>query len=181
MDSVAGVIPLHRRAAHAVGHCQIRGCYARRQAISYSGRLATGQPFTPYVFFMNSFLPVVTALPASLLILWQQHRLQTAVADLAAAHAALSYKSAHDGLTGLLNRETFFARVSGAGGFLMIDADNFKAINDTYGHSEGDEALRLIARTLDATVDDKAIVCRLGGEEFGVFMPLSSPGRFAVV
>ena len=53
----------------------------------------------------------------------------------------------------------------------MIDADNFKAINDTYGHSEGDEALRLIARTLNATVDDKAIVGRLGGEEFGVFMP----------
>jgi len=144
------------------------------QVISYSGRVATGREFTFYVFVMNNLLPLVTAFPASLLIFWQQHRLQSAHAALAEAHAALSHKAAHDGLTGMLNRETFLARIPAAGGFLLIDADYFKAINDTYGHSEGDAALRLIAGAVKATVGNGSIVGRLGGEEFGVFLPSAS-------
>ena len=141
------------------------------QIISYSGRMATGQEFTSYVFFMNSFLPLITALPASLLIFWQQHRLNTAHVALTEAHSALSHKAAHDGLTGLLNRETFLARIHGSGGFLLIDADNFKIINDTFGHAEGDTALRLISVALRTAAGANGLVGRLGGEEFGVFMP----------
>ncbi len=144
------------------------------QVISYSGRMATGQPFTPYVFFMNSFLPLVTALPASLIIFWQQHRIQQAHLALKRAHEELAVRAAHDGLTGLLNRETFLARLGAPGALLLIDADNFKAINDTFGHAEGDTALRLIAAALRSGSSPSWIIGRIGGEEFAVFIPNAS-------
>lgn len=49
---------------------------------------------------------------------------------------------------------------------MMIDADGFKAINDTYGHEAGDEVLRQLARCLRNSVRNDDVVCRLGGDEF---------------
>jgi diguanylate cyclase (GGDEF)-like protein len=54
---------------------------------------------------------------------------------------------------------------------LMVDVDHFKQINDAYGHSEGDEVLRVIAQALDSNVRGSDFVCRYGGEEFAVLMP----------
>ena len=56
-------------------------------------------------------------------------------------------------------------------GLLMVDIDHFKRFNDTYGHQTGDEVLRTLARTLRAAVRDSDLVCRYGGEEFGVICP----------
>lgn len=140
------------------------------QVISYSGRMATDQAFTPYVFFMNGFLPLITALPASLLIFWQQHRIHQTHLALKKAHEALAVHAAHDGLTGLLNRETFLAGLVEPGALLLIDADNFKLINDTFGHIEGDTALRLIAAALRSVAAPDWLIGRLGGEEFAVFI-----------
>ena len=53
----------------------------------------------------------------------------------------------------------------------MIDADHFKAINDTHGHDVGDEALKKIAEVLRKGLDTGALIGRLGGEEFGIFLP----------
>ncbi len=69
----------------------------------------------------------------------------------------------------LLGRTRELARLGGA--FLMIDADHFKAINDNFGHDVGDEALRRIAEILGASLPPDALLGRLGGEEFGVFLP----------
>jgi hemerythrin len=49
---------------------------------------------------------------------------------------------------------------------MMIDADGFKAINDTYGHDAGDEVLRQLSATLRDAVRNDDVVCRLGGDEF---------------
>jgi len=78
-----------------------------------------------------------------------------------------------DPLTGLLNRRGFDARVcEGApGAMLMLDIDGFKAVNDRYGHGVGDTVLRDAAVILTATLRRRDVLARLGGEEFGVFLP----------
>lgn len=83
----------------------------------------------------------------------------------------------YDSLTGVLNRSHFLDSVRGRradGMLLIVDADNFKSINDSRGHAAGDEALRVLGHTLERAAGPKAFVGRLGGEEFGVFLPGSS-------
>ncbi len=81
----------------------------------------------------------------------------------------------YDHLTGALNRAAFFSwmeqEMRRGGVFLMIDADHFKQLNDEYGHGAGDEALRQIASAITNTVGGRGEAGRLGGEEFGVFLP----------
>jgi len=82
-----------------------------------------------------------------------------------------------DPLTGLCNRRDFFehateacARVvppDGSVSAIILDVDNFKRINDSYGHKKGDEALRLCAR---AARLDQAVTGRLGGDEFALLL-----------
>lgn len=86
--------------------------------------------------------------------------------------------SLHDPLTGVANRryldtcmERRFARLAAGGpgfGLLMLDVDDFKAVNDTHGHEVGDRALRTIASTLSFGVGPEDTVVRYGGEEFVV-------------
>ena len=65
---------------------------------------------------------------------------------------------------------------------LMIDIDHFKVLNDTYGHSQGDEALKTLAHVINSSVRRAHdFVARWGGEEFCVIMPNTNPsGAFAV-
>lgn len=102
--------------------------------------------------------------------------------ELAVVNHKLKELATIDGLTACLNRTEFAARVDavleGAGerrrsqaALLVIDADHFKAINDRFGHDQGDEALRLIAAAIRDCVRREDLVGRLGGEEFGVFLP----------
>ncbi len=91
--------------------------------------------------------------------------------------ALLQQQSTTDELTGLANRRGFFDaflketdrtnRGFSEGGLLiMVDLDNFKMINDTYGHQAGDAALRLVARALSSDIRVMDISARLGGDEF---------------
>ncbi|WP_067533150.1 GGDEF domain-containing protein [Nocardia crassostreae] len=85
-----------------------------------------------------------------------------------------------DPLTMLLNRrgldyylsQWFDSAVDDAIGVMIIDLDRFKAVNDTYGHSAGDEVLVRAARCMRAAVDPGALVARSGGEEFVVITHL---------
>jgi diguanylate cyclase (GGDEF)-like protein len=56
---------------------------------------------------------------------------------------------------------------------LMVDLDDFKKFNDTYGHIQGDDALKKIAETFKENFRQRDIVCRYGGEEFSVILPLT--------
>ncbi len=86
-----------------------------------------------------------------------------------------------DHLTGLLNRRAFEEAVNGLikkyktakipFSFIFIDIDFFKEINDTYGHTIGDETLRDVAETLRKYLRNEDIIGRYGGEEFGVVLP----------
>lgn len=127
--------------------------------------------------------PLAIAWPASAYTFRQSHRLQAAHRDLARAHAQLAAahrrlaeKAARDDMTGMLNRESFFAALDGSrrkadrGALLIIDADHFKAINDRFGHLTGDEALLLIAAAIRRGVRSADVLGRIGGEEFCAFL-----------
>lgn len=84
----------------------------------------------------------------------------------------------HDVLTGLSNRNAFQETVPGRleqaiskghnGALFLIDIDNFKRINDFYGHHVGDQVLRQIAEILKAQVSSNSMVARLGGDELAI-------------
>ena len=96
-----------------------------------------------------------------------------------------------DALTGLLNRRAFdiqldgLLRGQGRGGagvesdarwwLVLVDADHFKAVNDTYGHLVGDEVLLLLAQLMSQEVRVTDQVFRYGGEEFAILLSPSSP------
>ena len=145
-------------------------------------------------FLMCIVCPLVVAWPASAYTFGQSARLKAAHRDLARAHAQLAathrrlaHKARHDDLTGLLNRESFFAVLDASrskadrGALLIIDADHFKAINDSYGHLTGDEALLLIAAAIKDGVRAGDILGRIGGEEFGAFLVGASEQEARVV
>jgi diguanylate cyclase (GGDEF)-like protein len=86
-----------------------------------------------------------------------------------------------DGLTALRNRAyldqrlaaelAILARRPGSLGGIMIDVDNFKSVNDTLGHTAGDEVLRGVAAVLVASTRTEDVVARYGGEEFAILTP----------
>jgi diguanylate cyclase (GGDEF)-like protein len=83
----------------------------------------------------------------------------------------------HDSLTGLPNRHLFdatFEKVCAERSpftLWMLDLDDFKTVNDTWGHAVGDELLRLVARRLERTVRTGDLLARLGGDEFVILQP----------
>ncbi|MBT8459355.1 MAG: GGDEF domain-containing protein [Boseongicola sp.] len=98
-----------------------------------------------------------------------------ALGYLSKLRAELAHLATTGLLTGLNNRRAFMAAAelatSQSGGILMmLDLDHFKKINDTYGHTVGDDCLRAIADVLREQVRAEDIIGRLGGEEFGVFL-----------
>ncbi len=88
----------------------------------------------------------------------------------------LEHEATHDALTGVQNRAAFLSFVNDAlndpnhapVGLLHIDLDNFKAVNDTHGHSAGDAVLVHTARALKSNIRSSDIVARVGGDEFVV-------------
>lgn len=92
----------------------------------------------------------------------------------------IDYKASYDDLTGLINRRAFETRLqqllegrwSSTVQHIIcyMDLDQFKIINNTYGHVAGDEVLRQISRTLEAILSKRDILAYLGGDEFGILL-----------
>ena len=106
--------------------------------------------------------------------------------DNAQVKARLEHLAQTDSLTGLYNNRFFHERLRSEltrasrshdpVAVLMFDLDDFKRVNDVYGHGAGDQLLVQLARLALETVRGSDVVCRIGGEEFGVIMPSCDAG-----
>ncbi|AMM40557.1 PAS/PAC sensor-containing diguanylate cyclase [Candidatus Desulfofervidus auxilii] len=90
----------------------------------------------------------------------------------------LKYLSFHDSLTGLYNRNYFEEEMKRLNttrkypvGIIIIDIDNLKFVNDTFGHVKGDELIKYVANILSSIFRKEDVVARIGGDEFAVILP----------
>jgi diguanylate cyclase len=125
---------------------------------------------------VNIMLPTALAGP----LIWY---FMSKLRALAIAHERLAIFASTDPLTGVLNRGALTTLVEERlastptdgmpvrGALLILDADNFKAINDSYGHEKGDVALKLITEAAKGVLRRTDLLGRIGGEEFCVFLP----------
>jgi diguanylate cyclase (GGDEF)-like protein/PAS domain S-box-containing protein len=100
------------------------------------------------------------------------------------AEDQLRHQALYDGLTGLPNRMLFHDRIEHAlkaarrtheeVAVFMLDLDRFKEVNDTLGHSAGDDVLREVARRLSKVTREGDSIARLGGDEFAILLPNAS-------
>ncbi|RST85808.1 GGDEF domain-containing protein [Aquibium carbonis] len=152
------------------------GCILFAQAANWLMFREIGQPALGRAIFSGTIIPILLAGP---LFFYLTLKLR----ELAIANHKLVDAATIDYLTRCLNRGAFTAYVeaslaaarasednSSGGALLVIDADQFKRINDRFGHGSGDEALRLVATAIRGAVGEKSVVGRLGGEEFAVFI-----------
>ena len=118
---------------------------------------------------------------------FDRQQLRKFAAELAASNQRLQQLALTDVLTELPNRRNaneqldrqwaIAERTGRPLSCMMVDIDYFKKINDTYGHTVGDDVLKQVANVLRLTVRKQDLVCRLGGEEFLVICPDSPPEK----
>ena len=148
----------------------------------------------PYQAFVSLVLLsaaplVVVVMSRSVLLVFLFLLPLTAIYASAAVSLKREHQAHHDELTGLPNRALLFAKTSealaeaartgGRVGFLLLDLDRFKVVNDTLGHPVGDQVLKVIAHRLARSVRPGDLVARLGGDEFAVLLPAAKPGSTA--
>ncbi len=104
--------------------------------------------------------------------------MQIDVTKLKENEEKLRYMSYHDNLTGVYNRHFFEEELKRLDtsrqlpiSLIVLDANGLKKINDTYGHSVGDELLIKITRIVNSTIREEDILARLGGDEFAIILP----------
>ena len=109
------------------------------------------------------------------------------ISQIRAMAQQLLWQASHDALTGLVNRREFERRLSelietarGKGrehALMFMDLDNFKAVNDTCGHSAGDELLRQLTAVMLTRMRGSDTLARLGGDEFGALLESCPPDQ----
>ncbi|WP_434636418.1 diguanylate cyclase [Sulfurimonas sp. NW7] len=102
------------------------------------------------------------------------------ISDLRNAQEEAQYQANHDFLTGLMNRKALLQRLheenakairhSFIHAFLFIDLDNFKQVNDTYGHHVGDELLIQVSHRMRSILREEDILARISGDEFAIIL-----------
>jgi diguanylate cyclase (GGDEF)-like protein len=144
------------------------GCFLGAM-LALSLRYAPAEGFPPGLLFLNLFGGLIVIYAYMLM------------ARVEAGRRALQRKSYVDSLTGLLNRgglelmaRRLFTEAERSGQPLAVmfaDMDNFKQVNDRYGHAEGDRVLRQFAEILRSSIREPDVAARYGGDEFVLILP----------
>jgi diguanylate cyclase len=140
-------------------------------AVMFGYHVLIGRQLSPFVVCLT-VLMVLLVTVRQVLAMRAQHLLTQ---RLYWAQRGLAYQVHHDALTGLPNRILFTQRLDEAmthGGFVLIfvDLDDFKEVNDRYGHAAGDELLRAVGERLKRCVSSSGTVARIGGDEFAILI-----------
>lgn len=157
----------------------IAGCVVGALIFNYLLFRATGLPFLWVGVLSAIVLAVAIATPLLVHAIHSER-------ELAGLKSMLNQVSSADHLTSCLDGAVFTALVdtfraaaegkagSRRGALLAVDVDHFREVNARFGRSWGDEALRVISNAIRASVRSGDLVGRLGGEEFGIFLPGAS-------
>ncbi len=134
------------------------------------------------VTFEDEDLSLLVSLVDVVAAYCENDRLERTLRHVHDLSAELEYRANHDPLTGLANRALFRRRLEQAvggdarrWGVLLLDLDDFKDVNDSFGHDAGDVLLIEVARRLRRAIPDDAVAARLGGDEFAVLLPVGRP------
>ena len=97
----------------------------------------------------------------------------------------LNYEATHDELTGLYNRRGYDFLLENIDietcALLLVDLDEFKQINDTYGHEVGDKILKEVSEVLHSSFRNRDYICRFGGDEMAVIMVHADPSMKSLI
>jgi diguanylate cyclase (GGDEF)-like protein len=158
-------------------------------AFAMSGIPALQEPAGPLDFLLqyNSYLDLLLQILLGygmVVVLMEDVKREAddARAQLSVAHDRLQRVSLYDALTGALNRRAYEDGVGleavGArfGTAMMMDMDNLKRVNDSYGHAAGDELVRRLVETVRGCIRPLDRIYRWGGDEFLVLFPAALPG-----
>lgn len=154
------------------------------QVVTHAIVQAMAPEYLDIAIRVSPMVSATVAAPLTYIFFRQNVKLEEANQKLEAANRVLGRETAIakreatlDPMTHVLNRAHFVKQIEEkreteekAGFFLMLDADNFKYINDTFGHVIGDAVLIKITQVMKMTLRDDDIVGRLGGEEFGIYL-----------
>jgi diguanylate cyclase (GGDEF)-like protein len=137
--------------------------------------------------FSEEDLRLLETLTGNVTVALQYDRLEHAVRQLESLQHELERKALYDSLTQLANRSLFHNRLEHALHtrrpgvcVLLLDIDEFKAINDSHGHHAGDELLRAVADRLRACLREGDTAARLGGDEFALLLDRSGGEQEAI-
>jgi diguanylate cyclase (GGDEF)-like protein len=186
LDSPFGGARLQRYLeARGVTHAMVAPLPGEERVI---GAIMLANRFGVVRSFDHDDLRLLDTLAGNASVALQYDRLEQAVMQLSDLQEQLHHQAYHDPLTNLANRALFTDKVKAAIGdrrgdlaVLFIDLDDFKTVNDSLGHSAGDELLVSVASRLRACLRPEDVVARLGGDEFAVMVEDGSDAESAAV
>jgi diguanylate cyclase (GGDEF)-like protein len=128
--------------------------------------------------FLESDVDLVDVLARQIGLALEKGFLERSLHQLIELEGQLRYQAFHDGLTGLANRTRFNKELrtlmaeqrSAPLAVLLLDVDDFKMVNDSFGHGTGDRLLEAVAQRVTAAVGDAGLTSRLGGDEFAILL-----------
>jgi diguanylate cyclase (GGDEF)-like protein len=141
------------------------------------GLLVVGERLGDVSTFADSDVELLVTFAGHASILLENGRLEHSLAEVTQLKEQLRHQAYHDALTGLPNRLNLLEAVDdelgrgiGSTAVLYLDLDRFKTVNDTWGHSAGDELLSEFSRRLGNAIRVQDLAARIGGDEFAVLV-----------